>query len=52
MKIKIYASTSLGSEAINEIEILTDINEIENLLVETDEALKLLFRIGEAPWRL
>lgn len=49
-KLITYASTSLGKEAIKEIEILTDIDEINKLLKETDEALRLLYRIGEAPF--
>lgn len=45
-----YTHTTLGQEAVNSIEILTDIDEIKHLLSETDEALKLLYRIGEAPF--
>ncbi len=45
-----FASSSLGKEAITEIVIQVDINKIETLLNETDEALKLLYRMGDAPF--
>jgi len=48
-KLKEYASTSLGIEAINEMKVSTDIDEINNKLDETDEALKLIVRIGNIP---
>ncbi len=48
-KLKEYASTSLGIEAVNEMKVSTDIDEINNKLDETDEALKLIVRIGNIP---
>lgn len=48
-KLKEYTSTSLGIEAINEMKVSTDIDEINNKLDETDEALKLIVRIGNIP---
>ena len=48
--LKGYACTSLGREAIDEIEILTDRETIEHLLDETEEALRLLYQIGELPF--
>ncbi len=45
-----YASCSLGKEAIEEIEISNDIDLIQSLLNETDEALNLLYRFGELPF--
>ncbi len=44
-----YASCSLGKEAIDEIEISNDMHSIQSLLDETDEALHLLYRMGEIP---
>jgi len=44
-----YASSSLGKEALNEIEISNDMDFIQALLNETDEALNLLYRLGEVP---
>ncbi len=44
-----YASSSLGEEAILAIEVINDIEKINSLLDETDEALSLLYRIGEVP---
>jgi len=48
-KLKEFASTSLGIEAINEIKVSTDLAEINNSLAETDEALKLIARLGSLP---
>ena len=49
-KLKEFASTSLGIEAINEIKVSTDLAEINNSLAETDEALKLIARFGSLPF--
>ena len=49
-QLKQYASSSLGREAITEIVFLTDRDEIERLLDETEEALRLLYQIGELPF--
>src|SRR5690554_2649971 len=49
-KLNTYTNTTLGNDAISDIKILTDADEIEHLLLEVDEALKLLLRIGEAPF--
>lgn len=49
-KLKTYASTSLGVQGIEEINIITDADLIEQLLSETDEVLSLLYRIGEIPF--
>ncbi|QVK19445.1 endonuclease MutS2 [Mycoplasmatota bacterium] len=48
-KLGPYTSCSLGQEAIEEIEISNDIDLIQSLLNETDEALHLLYRMGEIP---
>ncbi|MDF2698738.1 MAG: recombination and strand exchange inhibitor protein [Haloplasmataceae bacterium] len=48
-KLHQYASCSLGNEAINDIEIIKDLDTLQALLNETDEALKLIYRMGELP---
>lgn len=49
-KLHEYAACSLGNEAISEIEITNDFDLINRALNETDEALLLLYRMGELPY--
>jgi DNA mismatch repair protein MutS2 len=49
-KLHHYANCSLGNEAISEIEILNDEATIEQLLKETDEALRLVYQMGDLPF--
>jgi DNA mismatch repair protein MutS2 len=49
-KLHHYANCSLGNEAISEIEILNDEATIEQLLRETEEALRLVYQMGDLPF--
>ncbi|HEY8365336.1 MAG TPA: endonuclease MutS2 [Haloplasmataceae bacterium] len=49
-KLITFTHCSLGEEEINNIEILNDIEIIQKNLDETDEALKLLYQIGDIPF--
>ncbi|ERJ13681.1 endonuclease MutS2 [Haloplasma contractile] len=49
-QLKKYTYCSLGIDAIDEIEILNDRDTLDDLLTETDEALRLLYRLGDLPF--